>query len=251
MIARDGLREIGIATLVAGHGGGACIWAAWTVSPWFWVPALIFLVLWLAIIAFFRDPKRTIPDEAGLLVAPADGKITEISRLEAHEDIEGPAWRIGIFLSIFDVHLNRSPCAGRVLKTAYQRGEYLDARHPESGARNEANTIVIEPATGTGGPIVVRQIAGVIARRIVCKVQSGDVVNRGQRLGLIKFGSRTELIVSAEAGIEPVVALNDRVRAGTTVLMRIQCPQPVSPARSADRERVTETGQGRAHEQTE
>jgi len=222
-IARYGVKEILIATATVGLCGTAATWAALAVSPWYWGPALSLLVVWLFTIAFFRDPRRRVPEEEGVLVAPADGKVTEITRLEQYEGIDGPAIRIGIFLSIFDVHINRAPCAGRIVKTEYHRGEFLDARHPESGMRNEANTFVIEPDAGTESPIgsiVIRQIAGVIARRIVCSIRPGDVVQRGQRVGMIKFGSRTELIVPAGCGLELAVAVDDRVRAGATVLMK-------------------------------
>jgi phosphatidylserine decarboxylase len=231
-VARDGLREILISTALGGVGGGAGVWAAIAVSSWYWLAAVPLLAAWLSVVVFFRDPSRQIPNGTGLLVSPADGRVTEITRLERHEGIEGPAIRIGIFLSIFDVHINRAPCAGRVLKTAYRPGEFLDARHPESGLRNEANTIVIEPDAGMAGPVVVRQIAGLIARRIVCRVGAGDRVERGQRVGLIKFGSRTELIVPADCGLEAVVRLNDHVKGGATVLMG-PISGPSSPASRA------------------
>lgn len=218
-ITRDGLREILIATGTVGIGAVAAIWGALVVSPWYWGAAVLLLVMWLAIVAFFRDPHRSVPGQDGLLVAPADGKVTEVTRLDDHEGIDGPAFRIGIFLSIFDVHINRAPCAGRIVKTEYRHGEFLDARHPQSGMRNEVNTFVIEPKAGAGGPIVVRQIAGAIARRIVCRVHPGDVVDRGQRVGMIKFGSRTELIAPADCGLAPTVQVNDHVKAGATVLM--------------------------------
>jgi phosphatidylserine decarboxylase len=152
------------------------------------------------------------------MVAPADGRVTEITRLEAYEGIGRPALRIGIFLSVFDVHVNRSPCAGRVLSVRHQPGEFLDARHPECGIRNESNTVVINPVETTG-PIIVRQIAGLIARRIVCHLKPGDSVMRGQQFGLIKFGSRTELIVPLDSGLEAAVRIGQHVKGGATILM--------------------------------
>ncbi len=210
-----------LATLVLGGGGGAALYLAITASPWFWLAALPGMAAWLFTLLFFRDPPRTVPGEPGLLAAPADGVVTEITRLDRHEGIDGPALRIGIFLSIFDVHINRSPCAGRVLTTKYKAGEFLDARHRESGARNEANTLVIDPEEAIPGPVIVRQIAGVIARRIVCHVGPGSMVARGERFGMIKFGSRTELIVPADGRLEPAVKMNDHVKAGRTVIMRL------------------------------
>ncbi len=219
-IAREGLREILIATALFGLTGGGCAVAAILVSPWIWIAAVPLFDLWVFTLLFFRDPARPIPDEPGIMVAPADGKVTEITTLPHYDGFQGPALRIGIFLSVFDVHINRVPCAGRVVRTDYHPGEFLDARHPECGTRNEANDILIDPAESLGGPVVVRQIAGLIARRIICNIKSGDRVERGQRLGLIKFGSRTELIVPAECGLEPAVKVNDHVSGGTTVLLR-------------------------------
>lgn len=223
-IARDGLREILIATGTVGFGAVAAAWAACVVSPAYWGLAVPLALVWLSVVAFFRDPNRQIPEEAGLLVAPADGKVTEISQLEHHEEIGGPAIRIGIFLSIADVHINRAPCSGRVVKTRRHRGAFLDARHPQSGKLNTSNTVVIEPAAGTAGPVVVRQIVGLIARRIVCHVGPGDVIERGQRFGMLKFGSRTELIVPADSGMDPAVQVDDHVKGGVTVLMRVSSP---------------------------
>lgn len=219
-IAREGLREILIATLLLGLTGAACGVAAVRISSWMWIAVILLFDLWVFTLLFFRDPARPIPDEPGILVSPADGKVTEITRLDQYEGFRGPALRIGIFLSVFDVHINRVPCAGRVARTNYRPGEFLDARHPECGTRNEANDIMIEPAEPLGGPVVVRQIAGLIARRIICNIKCGDRVERGQRLGLIKFGSRTELIVPAGCGLEPAVKVNDHVSGGKTVLLR-------------------------------
>lgn len=219
-IAREGLREILLATVLFGVTGVGSGVAAILVSPWIWIAAVPLFDLWVFTLLFFRDPKRKIPDEPGIMVAPADGKVTEITRLSSYPGFPGPALRIGIFLSVFDVHINRVPCAGRVVRTEYHPGAFLDARHPECGVRNEANDIVIEPAESLGGPVVVRQIAGLIARRIICNIKSNDRVERGQRLGLIKFGSRTELIVPAECGLEAAVQLNDHVSGGQTVLLR-------------------------------
>lgn len=209
-----------ISTATLGLGGAVSVWAAIESSVWFWLLAVPLLAVWLFTIAFFRDPHRSIPHAPGLMVSPADGKVSEITHLDNYEGIDGPAIRIGIFLSVFDVHINRSPCVGRVTKTTYQPGEFLDARHPESGIRNEAMTITLQPEDNRQSPIIVRQIAGLIARRIICRVGEGDSVERGQRIGLIKFGSRTELIVSANSGLEPTVKVDDHVKGGATILMQ-------------------------------
>ena len=218
----------------------ASVWASLDISGWFWFAAGPSAVLWLFCLAFFRDPKRVIPDEQGLLVSPADGKVTEVATVDGVEGIDGPAIKISIFLSVFNVHVNRTACSGRVVRTDYQPGEFLDARHPECGIRNERNTIVVEPDKGIRGPVIIRQIAGLIARRIVCNVTSGDVLQRGQRIGLIKFGSRTDLLVPADSGLEPTVQVNDHVKGGATILMRSAKIHP-TVGQSDDRRLVEST----------
>lgn len=216
-LARDGAREMAIMAIVCGVLATALAW-------WWPLAALLPALLLVGGLAFFRVPRRSIPDGPNLLVSPADGKVTEITQLEHDPRIGGPATRIGIFLSVFDVHVNRAPCEARVIHTEYKPGEFLDARHAECGARNEATTITFDPAAPYPGPIVVRQIAGLIARRIVCRLTSGQVVRRGELFGLIKFGSRTELIVPAGRGYEPAVQIGQHVAGGSTILMRWQGP---------------------------
>lgn len=229
-IARDGLRELLISTLILGAGSILLGWAALSISAWFWMLAVPLFAMWLFTIAFFRDPNRSIPCEPGLLVAPADGKVTEVSTLDHVEEIGGPAIKISIFLSVFDVHVNRTACGGKVVRTDYRPGEFLDARHPECGIRNECNTIVIDPDEGIQGPVVIRQIAGLIARRIVCNVRAGDAIQRGQRIGLIKFGSRTDLLVPTKSGLESAVRVNDYVKGGSTILMRMAKTEKIGDA---------------------
>jgi phosphatidylserine decarboxylase len=220
-LAPAGRREMLILTLLLACPAVPCFAAGVAGHTWGWVTAVVLTLLWLGGLAFFRDPDRQTPGESGILVAPADGKVVETSRLEHHPDIDGPAMRMGIFLSVFDVHVNRSPCSGTVRRITYQPGEFLDARDPNSGQMNEANTIVVDPDDPSTGPVVVRQIAGLIARRIVCDVKVGDRVQTGQRIGLIKFGSRTELIVSAGSGYAPAVAIGDRARGALTIMARL------------------------------
>jgi phosphatidylserine decarboxylase len=237
-IAREGLREISIATVLFLVLSAAAAIPALLVSPWYWIVLFPLFDLWMFAILFFRDPRRQIPDDPGVLVSPADGKVTEITRLTRYDGFPGPALRIGIFLSVFDVHINRIPCAGRVERTDYRPGEFLDARHPECGVRNEANTVVIDPHDSLGGPVVIRQIAGLIARRIICNIKTGDRVERGQRLGLIKFGSRTELIVSADCGLEPAIQINDHVTGGQTVLLRPRAGGRTEASSTSARQKV-------------
>lgn len=214
-LAREGVREMLLATVVCGAGVALAIW-------WWWPVATPFVLVWGWAISFFRDPPRRGDFAAGELCAAADGVVTEISMLERDELIGGPAIRVGQFLSIFDVHINRAPCSGTVRSVAYKPGAFLDARHPESGRRNESMTIVIDPDEPLPGPIVVRQVAGLVARRIVCHLKPGDRVATGERFGLIKFGSRTELIVPEVEGVEVVAEMQTHYKAGTAVMVRVR-----------------------------
>ncbi|UCG16633.1 MAG: phosphatidylserine decarboxylase family protein [Phycisphaerales bacterium] len=184
----------------------------------YWPAAVLPVALWLFVMAFFRDPRRIALFARGELCSPADGKVTEITRLDHHEKIGGPAVRIGIFLGIFDVHANRSPCRGRVVSVTYARGRFLDARNPKSGRLNESNTLLIDPNPPVAGPIIVRQIAGLIARRITCRAMEGDDLMIGERFGMIKFGSRTELIIPDRAETEIKTWVGQSVRAGISVV---------------------------------
>lgn len=173
-------------------------------------------ILGLAVFWFFRDPPRRIPTGRGLYVSPADGRVVEVRGLPEYEFLGGPATQIGIFLSVLDVHLNRTPADARVVQKHYRQGTHHDARNPLSGRENEQQWIGLEETDGTR--YAVRQISGAVARRIVCAVGEGERLVRGERLGMIKFGSRTELIVPE--GIEVVVKIGDRVKAGQTVLAK-------------------------------
>jgi phosphatidylserine decarboxylase len=154
---------------------------------------LLALVLW-----FFRDPPRRIPAERGQIVSPADGKLVEVTRLDHHEFIGGPAVRIGIFLTIFNVHINRAPCRARVVRLHYSPGKFLNALDPESAIVNENLWIGLEEEKAPYRRMVCRQISGLLARRIVCDLRPGQVVERGEKFGMIKLGSRTELILPAD-----------------------------------------------------
>jgi phosphatidylserine decarboxylase len=214
-----GSREMAIISVLCLLPAIACVVFA-RGAVWSWIVAGVLVIVWAGLIAFFRDPKRDIPKEAGIMVAPADGKVTEVTRLDHHPDVGGPATRIGIFLSVFDVHVNRAPCAGTVELLRYEPGGFLDARDPESSTKNEANTIVIETGEDIGGPVVVRQIAGLVARRIVCSLRVGDRIETGQRIGLIKFGSRTELILPGHDQFTPTVDVGQKVYGAETIMAR-------------------------------
>jgi phosphatidylserine decarboxylase len=190
----------------------------WLGAPWHWlaiVPGI--LLLWL--ISFFRDPTRRIPDDPRAIVAPADGTVTDITPLAEYAFIGAPSIRVGIFLSIFNVHINRAPTAGRVIEMLYQPGEFLNAMRPESADRNEFMWIGLERAEAPGTRFAVRQVSGMLARKIVCTLSVGQTVTRGEKFGMIKLGSRTELIVPADAA-EITTKIGDRIRAGSDVIAR-------------------------------
>src|ERR1700693_3498025 len=169
---------------------GVAVLVGWLASPVWAVPAglLALFFLW-----FFRDPERAIPDSAGAIVSPADGKVTDVSSIP----VNGVAHtRISIFLNVFDVHVNRSPVAGVIREVHYQKGKFLNAMNPASADHNEQNAVTVE---GDGQTVVFKQIAGLLARRIVFNKKVGDRVGRGERVGLIKFGSRVDVLLDASA----------------------------------------------------
>jgi len=222
---------------------------AW-VRPTFWTAEATLLALLLWALMFFRDPHREIPQDGSLWLSPADGTVMDIERVEEPEFIAGPALRIGIFLSIFNTHINRAPCDARIERITYRRGKYLNAMNPLAGKVNESNALAMvrvpsrdargvscmaqdeawatshePPLRDTSSEIrdtkfIVRQVSGAIARRIVCAAQEGRQLARGERFGMIKFGSRTELYVAAGEEIECVVRVGDKVKAGVTPLAR-------------------------------
>jgi phosphatidylserine decarboxylase len=185
----------------------AVLW--WLAAPaWSAAPLLLAVFfLW-----FFRDPERTIPTETGLIVAPADGKVTDISATELNGR---QCTRISIFLSVFDVHVNRSPISGVIQDVTYRPGKFTNAVGVASAEENEQNVVTMQ---GEGMTVVFKQIAGLLARRIVFNFKPGDVLARGQRVGMIKFGSRTDVIFPAPADL--AVKTGDRVKGGSTVLAR-------------------------------
>jgi len=175
-----------------------------------WPLALIPALLAVFFLWFFRDPERVIPSGEGLIVSPGDGLVTETIRLETPD---GPRQRISIFLSVFDVHVNRSPIAGTITAVRYQKGKYLNAMNPASADQNEQNIVTVR---GNGVEVTFKQIAGLLARRIVFTRDVGGAIGRGERVGLIKFGSRVDVLVPAEAELR--VKPGVRVRGGASVL---------------------------------
>lgn len=190
---------------------------------WAIVSIEVFLaVVGIWILAFFRDPYRSPPSEKNLLLAPADGRVTDIEIVEEDNFIGGTALRIGIFLSIFSTHINRAPCNAKVETITYRKGKYKNAANPRSGRVNESNNLDLIRTDGPQQRLVVRQISGAIARRIVCNVSEGQVLTGGEKFGMIKFGSRTELIVGVFEDAKCLVRIGDKVKAGLTPLIRYE-----------------------------
>jgi phosphatidylserine decarboxylase len=217
-LTRLGWREMLIGSIVL-----ALI--AWGLG-WIYHPlSLLVLPVFIWLFAFFRDPNRPIPSEPNLLVSPADGKISDITEIAHDELLGGPAIRVGIFLSVFNVHVNRSPCSGRVLSMQYKKGKFINAMHHNNAStQNESNTIVLAAPDGNQPQIVVKQIVGMIARRIVCTIAIGEKLDRGQRIGMIKFGSRTELTIAKHLEPQIRVQVGQMVRGGAIVIAELGKP---------------------------
>jgi phosphatidylserine decarboxylase len=178
---------------------------AWAILPFL----LASFFLW-----FFRDPEREIPRDPGAVVSPGDGKVTDVAPLTLKD---ARLTRVSIFLNVFDVHVNRSPIAGTIREVRYRRGRFFDARNPSCAELNEQNVVTVE---GDGQTVIFKQIAGLLARRIVFNLKAGDRVERGQRVGLIKFGSRVDVLFDAAAKLN--VKVGDRVKGGASVLAYLQ-----------------------------
>ncbi|TWU47283.1 phosphatidylserine decarboxylase [Rubripirellula tenax] len=213
--------RVGLAELVL-LGGGFVVLAI--VLGWLWWPlALPMMVLAGLVVWFFRDPGRDVPSETGTVVSPADGKLVQIERIVDPE--LGRCVQFGIFLSIFNVHANRASLPGRVVAVKYRPGKSLNALRPESARENENLDVILSDkesitTEGGGGMYRIRQITGQFARRIVCWVRPGDVLARGEMFGMIKLGSRTELIVPDNKSLEIVAKIGDKLCAGSTTLGR-------------------------------
>jgi len=176
--------------------------------------ALISLVSTIFICCFFRDPDRLVPKKSGAIVSPADGRIVVAGKTDANPLENGPCMKVSIFMTVFNVHVNRIPHEGTVTQVIYQPGSFLPADKEKASAKNEQNMVFIK--TESGKKICVVQVAGLIARRIICTVQAEDAVLRGQRMGMICFGSRLDVYLPLEITLN--VKKGDRVKAGTTIL---------------------------------
>ncbi len=201
----------------------------WLTGNWAWcLPPILLAIFFLQ---FFRDPERTIPSGIGLIVSPGDGKVTETVLIETPE---GERQRISIFLSVFNVHVNRAPIGGVLNQVSYRKGKYLNAMNPDSADCNEQNLVSVKgQGKDEGIEVIFKQIAGLLARRIVFNFKVGDKVERGQRVGLIKFGSRVDVIVPSDAFLR--VKVGDNVKGGATVLAEMLETAMAASTRKSDR----------------
>ena len=209
-LAREGLPFVvgGFAILLALALAARLLWGGWSyLAPALWLP----VALWLPL--FFRDPARAGPRGEHLVIAPADGRVVSVAPVDEPELIGGPARRISIFMNVLDVHVNRYPVSGTVVSRVYRAGKFVNASFDKASLDNEQMSLGIR---GPHGPVLVRQIAGLVARRIVTDGRPGDPATQGERLGLIRFGSRVDTILPPDA--VPRVRVGQRATAGVTVI---------------------------------
>lgn len=212
-IARAARAEFTFASLLF---FGALIYTAMQPSPLTITLASLLGFIWIGLAQFFRDPARHGPDDPGLVISAADGQVVEIIRLNEPVYLEGPALKIGVFMQVTDVHVNRAPMAGTVEFMQHVPGQFLQAYRPEAATLNEHQFVGLETPQGR---VLVKQISGIMARRIVCTVEEGQTLATGERLGMIKFGSRVDVFMPPH--FDPQVEIGDRVKAGETPIARI------------------------------
>jgi phosphatidylserine decarboxylase len=212
-LVRVGLAEAMLISVVMALLTAAC-------GLWWWPLAIVPLVLWFFLIWFFRDPQRIPPPDPATIVSPADGVVVTIEEID--DEFVGQAWLVGIFLSVFNVHLNRSPAEAILVGQTYTPGKFLNALRPRSAQENERLELRLQMPGAPHFRFRVRQIAGAIARRIVCWSSIGDTLQRGQKFGMIKIGSRTELVLPRSKHVELEVRMGQKVHAGTSVIARVQ-----------------------------
>ncbi len=209
-LAPWGRRELVLAGLFS-CAAGACAWGLGA-GRFSAIAALPFIFT----AYFFRDPERVAPGGEDEILSPADGVVVEAGAVEEDEFMAGKAYKVAVFMSLFDVHVNRAPCSGKVEMIRHHKGLFLNAMRREASERNERTLVGV--TTARGCKILTKQVAGIVARRVVTLPAEGDVMSRGERIGMVKFGSRLEVYVSAEDGFEPAVRVGQRVRAGESVL---------------------------------
>jgi phosphatidylserine decarboxylase len=227
---RHGFREMLIGSLVLVIIALALGWAWWPLALLV-VPVLVWLF------AFFRDPERAVPVDQHVMVSPADGTVSDVTEIEHEELLNGPCVRVGIFLSVFNVHINRSPCDGRVTKVIYRKGKFINAlSHAQASEENESQTIVLAEPSGDRPIAIVKQIVGLIARRIVFSGREGELLSRGQRIGMIKFGSRTELYIPKWLAPTVKVEVGQAVRGAADIIAVLGNPIHTSVKKIDDEE---------------
>ena len=211
-LARYGFSELLIGTVAAAALAAVSLYVS------FWPGVVIIGLLWLCLLAFFRDPERACQKDPDVLLSPADGTVMDVEEMEAPTFIEGKVVRVGIFMSVLNTHVNRSPARGRVRYVEHFEGAFHDARNPLSATENEHTLVGMDMDDGPS--LLVNLIAGAVARRVVCTLEHGDHPEQGERIGMVKFGSRAELFIPVEAGFEVEVEVGDPVKAGLDVLAR-------------------------------
>ena len=221
--ATYGRFDLALSTVLCLGIAAACAWFEPSVGWLLWIPAAAAVALWLILVNFFRDPERTTPKGELLVIAPADGVVKDIGDVLEPKFLGETASRIGIFLSPIDVHVNRMPMECKVVQVIYVKGKMLKAYDPLAITENEAASACIE-VLGGRTKMIVRQITGAVARRIVCPVKPGERYAAGQRYGMIKLGSRTEVWVPMSMPVRWNVKVGDRVRAGETVIGVLEPP---------------------------
>jgi phosphatidylserine decarboxylase len=227
---RHGFREMLIGSLVLIVIAIGLGWAWWPL-------ALIALPVLIWLFAFFRDPERVVPEDQHVMVSPADGRVSDITEIDHDDLLGGPCVRVGIFLSVFNVHINRSPCDGRVVQTIYRHGKFINAMsHEQASEQNESNTVVLAEPTSGRRIAVVKQIVGLIARRIICTVTRDERVTRGQRIGMIKFGSRTELYIPSWLKPQIKVSVGQSVQGAADIIAELGQPIHVEKKKLDDEE---------------
>jgi phosphatidylserine decarboxylase len=209
------LRDAYAFVIPLGLCAGLSLLLGWWLAPVFYIAAIILILLALFVAFFFRDPERQSPTDERLLVSPADGLVVVVQPVDELEGMNGTL--VSVFLSVFDVHVNRSPLSGKILKSEYRRGKFLVATKQKASIENEQNVVTVE---NQHTKVVFKQIAGLIARRIVFWKQPGERVALGERIGLIKFGSRVDVIVSPE--VEVLVKKGQRVKGGVTIIGKVK-----------------------------
>lgn len=207
---------------------GLMLSIALAIARWYWLIIPVAAATG-ALLSFFRDPERRTPTQRGVMVSPADGRVTSVHRLDHFEPLGEPATCIRIFLSVFNVHVNRSPCHGRVESVRHKPGQHQNALKPQSAQVNESCLIVLTHPVRPSRMAAVRQVAGMLARSVACHTGEGRILQRGQRYGMIKLGSTTELYIPESLSPKVAVKQGDAVRGGQTVLAHVTVPQTAEP----------------------